>query len=206
MAQPVSSAAGWAALTGPDSDDDEMLEPVIPMGKVAIPNVTEVEHHIEQMSADTTLMKLNNVTAGLNAILVNSSTHASLAHCALLYDKILSKLAAHGKRDLLEHELDVQQWHTFASEELISTDEHNPKTLESHTAEANRLGIDRKALGRRSALASISAIVLQHECANAFLDGFCNKTESNGGTCEVYYEKHRGDETPYSKCKASDPL
>ena len=82
----------------------------------------------------------------------------------------------------------------------------NPKTLESHTAEANRLGIDRKALGRRSALASISAIVLQHECANAFLDGFCNKTESNGGTCEVYYEKHRGDETPYSKCKASDPL
>ena len=49
-------------------------------------------------------------------------------------------------------------------------------------------------------------IAVQRCCANAFLEILCNKTEANGGSCECFYEKHRGDETPFAKVSAHDDV
>ena len=194
-ARPSSHAGGWASLdkSAPDSDSDDDVTSVIPAQYLAIAALADVEQQIAAINGATTMGQLSKTTSQLNVVLVAAQTRNEVAYCALAYDAVLTRIAIAGQHeDFLEGELDTETIQKFADEQLRSTDSANPKSLESHTAEAQRLAVTRKVLSRRRALASVSAIMLQHACADAFLDGFCARTESNKGSCEVYYERHKG--------------
>ena len=70
----------------------------------------------------------------------------------------------------MDAELDDATQVKYAREQLLSTDNRRPKSLESHRVEADRLRATTKMLNRLKALGPFSALVLQSACANAFLD------------------------------------
>lgn len=115
-------------------------------------------------------------------------------------------MAANAPERFIEKHEDDESIRNFVKEQLRTTTKHTQRSIESHTVEAARLGCSRKEISNRRNLISTGLVSLQRACANAFLEHLCNKCEEVSGVCQTYYEKHRGDETPYSRCGAHDDV
>ena len=205
--RPSSSAAGWAALGqfSDDSGDDQPID-VPDVAVVELPSSEQIEQSIAMINANTTLAQLDSTVRSLVTYLDNASSLTDLNWCAKLFDDILSKVAESGARQsfLDSHVEKSTAFETFANEQVASTDPKNATPIESHRAEAKRLGVHAQTLSRRRALGAVATVVFQRECADDFMALMCRKVVANGGTPETYFEKHRGDETPYAKVSAKD--
>ena len=94
----------------------------------------------------------------------------------------------------------------FVEEQLKSTSAKSARQIESHKSEALRLGLSRERVQNRRSLLASASVVLQRACANEFLERTCDRIEGLGGTSQTYFERHRGDETPFTRVSATDSI
>ena len=202
-----STAAGWSGLghCSSDSDDDQPIGVQTVVAELPTNDVIQLQ--IASINANTSLQRLEYLTKSLVSRLGQSSSTLDYNWRAQQFDCILSNLAEHGSnKRFLDNSLDLVAMDKFVQEQFASTDATNAKAVESHTAESQRLGIPRQKLGRRRAIGSIATIVLQRACADEFMALMCRKVIAQSGTPETYFEKHRGDETPFAKVSAKDAI
>ena len=120
----------------------------------------------------------------------------------------MSKLTEAGSSHMqfLSETLDDDAVTKLVSEQLTSTSLQASRPIESHTAESKRLGISRFLAKDKRCIMASATIVVQRVCANSLLDATCTKVKSLGGVSQTYFERHRGDETPFSRVSATDTI
>ena len=196
-----NAASSWAALSPRGTDSEvEDVACAVPQTDVVLPSPQQLEQHVEAICGTTTIADMETIIRNLNTHLKDADTVNEMAWVGNQYDKLLSKIALNGSHDkFLESHLGDDGIRTFAREQLTSTNASNPKRIESHVAETQRLGSSRKAITKARSLGATAAIALQRGFADVFLDNMCTKVERHNGSCETYFEKHRGEEPPLPK-------
>ena len=219
------TATGWAALArtdhstawaglgtgGPiddsdDTDDDGTLEAQNVNATSVLVAKDVIGNLLSQITAKTTKSQLDAIQRGI----VNIAKQSDVTNIGIaleLFETFMGTISDVGLReDKILQYLDPQDVDGFVNDQLETPDSTVPKPLESHIAEARRTGCDIALLrGKRETMAPL-AIALQRQYADTFLQQVCDKVEGMNGVCQTYFEKHRGDETPYAKVAASDPI
>lgn len=205
-----SCASRWAALPPAGDSPPDDLELADAVVAVAVSSKETVQQQIAAISGTTTLAELRPTVKNINAVLVPCTDVSDISWCALQYHSILSKMATSGGCGEFvkkKTELHDDALHTFAYDNLRRTAANDGEPLKSHRVETYRYGETTKTLQRRRALGSISVIVLQRACASAFIGNLCDKVDAVSGHAETLLERHKGgDETPFARCSATDPI
>ena len=202
----ASSASAWAALAGAD-DDDEAMDDVAPVAIVArVVTADSVRDAIAIISNSTTVCEIKATVDDICNLLAQASDNIEIGNCILHFEELLGKIGKcdNGNRRL-EHYHDSENVSSFVVEQLASVGDKG-RSIESQTVEASRHGFSRKVSCGKRSLMSVCTVTMQTVCANAFLTTICNRTEACGGVSETYFEKHRGDETPFASCSAEDTI
>ena len=201
----TQNARGWAGLERDLSQ--EMLEPAVqPQHDTLDAIKTKVEDAIGRITGDTKLKTIRTVLLDLSHGIDASKGPQDVTWFCVQYDAFMTSIAKHGSHaPFLESEFDDAA-RMFATEQLTSTTDASSRHVESRAAESARLGLKVKSLSFRRSLGATAAVVLQRVLADKFVEKVSREVESRGGHCETYFEKHRGDETPYAKLTAIDNI
>ena len=217
----TSTAAGWASVTDEPShavnwaqlshDDVEIDEHAIEASETAIQHQPASEIYkecalaISKVDGTTTLAELRRNTRNITTLANLATAPIDIGNVALLYDSLLQKVADHGKQEgMLENTFESEALCSFVTEQLATTAEGESRSIESKSAESKRLGCTRRLTDASRELMSVGVWALQRACANAFLEDLCDRVEKVHGAPALYIEKHRGDETPFTRVSASD--
>ena len=204
----ASSSSAWAGQPFFDGDsdaDDVDPMPVEHVVGAAVVDISSIQSTIALIEATTPLAKINTLTKQLTQLLQESKNASEVGACALVFHNLLQKNADHGQQnDFLKDKFETDGIHTFVEEQLTTSDGYTSKALESHTAENQRLKCSKYKVKVKRELMSVGAYALQRGCAETFLDSCCNKVEAVNGCSMTYFEKHRGDETPFTRVSATD--
>ena len=186
-------AAAWAGTKPfePVVAEPLELEPVVRKFDCVLDSKI-FEESIATITTSTTVKQLENMVQQLADNLANHKDSATMAWTMMQYDSILSKTATLGQHSNFIDAHVVKPTMAYAKEQLESTNATNRRPIESHFAESKRLGIGVKLMNSRRALGATSAIILQRELSNKFVDTMCEKIEAEGGRAETYFENIEG--------------
>ena len=201
-------AKGWAtSLISSDDDDGPAQQPILPAPTQARPIVLgDIKNAISALTDKSLKSTVKSIMDDITKILREPSDH-SIVQSVQLFDGLCEKLATiQSKTDTLADFLNDPPLHTFATEQLRSTDEKQGLHLESHSTEENRLGCTRQMISRKRRLGASALVALQRSMADVLVELMCDKVELAGGQCLTMFEKHRGDETPFARCSATDTI
>ena len=202
------NAAKWAALdaeSGDDTDDVTEQGALVVAESALVTTGQDTVNAIDSIQPTTTLARIKEIVQSITGELEVAKEQTEIGNCVMLFEKMLSKVAEHGKDEVFESYADTDGVEQFVCEQLVSTDKKS-RPLESHTTESTRLGIKTWKCYQKRAIMAVGSVVLQRACANAFLQLLCNRSEAVGGECLTFFEKHRGDETPFTRASAHDEL
>ena len=170
----------------------------------AQPPITPAPHISEIVAQDDTPYttkelheEAQHISTRLQLAPVNSK--AALADAIMKFDAML----AHATDEQLKHFSETsKETCDFIDEELgLGTTVH----LQSDRSNANKRNRSRHKIEPIRTCAASAQIVLEQHMGELFLHHMCRKVHSNNGEPLVYYERHRGDETPYSKMTIEEP-
>ena len=194
-----------------DSDDDDDRQ--LAQGSastLAIPTVDELRQTIKQLADDTdslTVARFATVCKSVADVIHKTpvTDATAIGEVCLVVNELFNTIAK--RKDAKKHlapRIEDQTVLDFLIENIQSNDTKASPSITSRKAESRRTKLAPYAQTRKRSLMATSAIALQRCCANAFVSLLCDKTEASGGTCVCFYEKHRGDETPFAKVSAHD--
>ena len=193
-----------------DSDDDDRQLAPASASTLAIPTVDELRKTIETLADDTTgltVARFATVCKSVGDVIQKTpiTDATAIGEVCLVVNQLFQTIAKRkDAKKHLEPTLEYQAVLDFLTENIQSNDTKANPSITSRKAESRRTKITLYAQTRKRSLMATSAIALQRGCANAFVSLLCDKTEASGGTCVCFYEKHRGDETPFAKVSAHD--
>ena len=121
-----------------------------------------------------------------------------------LYDQILQKCADHDSNDRFLDETFTDIGVGTVDEEQLSTTDGKPRSIESKHDETTRLDSDVRKVAVARELMPIGVWSLQRTLASEFLVDLNTRVENVGVAWATYIEKHRGDETPFTRVSAND--
>ena len=207
-----STVQGWAnlAVTRGDSDADDDPsddQQALPAAVVVVAQPHELQVRIQSLSENSTLAEFINVARDITATLGHAKTIGEVGTVGLCYCLLIDKvsfLSTASADKFIEKQIDSDEITAFVTEQLASTDASSRKVIESRVAEEQRIGASRKQISDRRGLLSAGLMAVQRASADAFVNHLCDRTEACGGVPQTFFEKHRGDETPYAKVSAHD--
>ena len=199
----MTAAADWLD----DSDTVENIGQANDATITAPPTAAAITTLIDATDQHTTLAHIHAINTDIVTLLSTQTHHEEIGQADALFDTFLQALATKpstAATNTLAKWLDDEAVATFAKDQLQTTDNKHHLSLESHTAEAKRLGQTANKLRRKRDMIGTAVVAMQRSFASKFVHELCNRCEAAGGQCVSYIERHRGDETPFAKVSAHD--
>ena len=190
-----------------DSDTDDNAD-ATPLPIVPLQNPTQRINDQIQMLATTNKLTLAMVGETCNVLATQlraAKSNSEVGGLCVQVDTMFKTLAK--REDSMKH-LTAAMEGQAVRQYVVSMIEKEPgkdaKVMMSRSAEQAQRNIKHTAQTSKREMLAAASVIIQRVAADAFLHLMCDKTASVGGVSEVLYEKHRGDETPFAKCKAQD--
>ena len=205
----TNGANPWARKSADtDSDDPDSAPSVIHIA-LQVVSRGDIQEQLSVLADDSKVLTVGdfgilckNISTLVQRTGINDGV--AIGNACLVINDMFNTLA---KRNDAETHLDNHVDTTGVCEFItaqISTGPTKSAAVMSRTAEAQTHGISTYQEMTKRSIMSTCAVTVQRCCANAFLELLCTKVGENGGCCECFYEKHRGDETPFARCRAHD--
>ena len=203
-----SHASSWAPLVDHTTDDADAADEHMELADVAhdLTSYNDLVTAIATIDGKTTLRQIQHHIRQITTLTKVAITPTDIGDVAMLYHAVLQKIADNGARDdFLDGTFESKPMSSFAKEQLATTEGGTDfRHIESKSAEQKRLGCGHGRTDATRELMSVGVWALQRSCANAFLEDLCNRAEKVNGVASLYLEKHRGDETPFTRVSAND--
>ena len=200
-------ARAWAQSSGIGDDANLDAAPEPAAAPLATINKQTVSDSIESLT-ETTMATYGAIINSLDTLLDKCTDLNGVGEVALLMDNALSKLTTLQNKDALANKYVKYKEPTSFVEQQLKTPDANIAaiTIVSRTAETREHKLSAKVMYSTRALMSTGIIAVQRASAEILINNLCDRVEALGGISETYFEKHRGDETPFTRAAATDSI
>ena len=204
-ADPLTNAL-FAAIGHAESSDQEEQDPQdLPNNNEALVATPAQSTHISALlpQADDPYSivelrsEIKHISHQLHLSAITSTF--ALSDAMLKFDHVLQNAT---DEQLAVFQDPSKETHSFIDEQIgLGNQVH----MQSSRADAAANKRSRKKLEPLRHCCSAAQIEIEHHMGNKFLTHMVGKVTDAGGTAMVYYERHRGDETPYAKLTVEAP-